>query len=89
MARMGLAPIHQRPRTSVPHPEHRVFPNLPRDLTIDRSNQVWCADLTYVISASLIIQQRRIRSPEPVHHPNALAGTFSIRLPARLLISTL
>jgi putative transposase len=48
MAKMGLAPIYQRPRTTVPNPEHRVFPYLLRELVIERANQVWCADITYL-----------------------------------------
>jgi putative transposase len=48
MARMGLAPIYQRPRTTVPHPGHRVWPYLLRDLVVQRPNQVWCADITTI-----------------------------------------
>ena len=48
MAKMGLSPIYQRPRTSDPHPEHRIYPYLLRDLEITRPNHVWCADITYL-----------------------------------------
>lgn len=48
MAKMGLTPIYQRPRTSDPHPQHRVYPYLLRDLAIERPNHVWCADVTYI-----------------------------------------
>ena len=48
MAKMGLEPIYQRPRTTVPHPDHQVYPYLLRELVIERPNQVWCADITYI-----------------------------------------
>ncbi len=48
MRLMGLSPIYQKPRTSAPHPEHRVYPYLLRGLKIERANQVWCADVTYI-----------------------------------------
>src|ERR1700749_339253 len=40
IARMGLEPIYQRPRTTVPHPGHRIYPYLLREMVIDRPNQV-------------------------------------------------
>lgn len=48
MRLMGLEAIYPRPKTSRPHPEHKVYPYLLRNLNIERPNQVWCTDLTYI-----------------------------------------
>lgn len=48
MRLMGLEAIYPKPRTSRPHPGHKIHPYLLRDLTIDRPGQVWTADITYV-----------------------------------------
>ena len=48
MRLMGLEAIYQAPRTSDPHPAHRVYPYLLRGMVIDRPNRVWCADITYI-----------------------------------------
>jgi putative transposase len=45
---MRIEAIYQKPNTSRRHPEHIVYPYLLRGLAIDRSNQVWCADITYI-----------------------------------------
>ena len=48
MGLMGLQAIYQAPRTSHPHPEHRVYPYRLKGLTIEHPDHVWCADITYI-----------------------------------------
>ena len=48
MRLMGLEAIYQAPRTSNPHPAHRIYPYLLGNLAIVRSDHVWCADITYI-----------------------------------------
>jgi len=48
MQKMGLMAIYQRPKTSEPHPQHKVYPYLLRGIIIDKPNHVWCADISYI-----------------------------------------
>lgn len=48
MGLMGLQAALPGPHTSKPHPEHRIYPYLLRDLAVTAPDEVWCADITYV-----------------------------------------
>ena len=48
MRQMGLEAIYPKPRLSTPAPGHRVYPYQLRGLRIDRPNQVWASDITYI-----------------------------------------
>ena len=48
MRKMGISAIYQTPRTSKPHPEHKIYPYLLRDVSITRPDHAWCADITYI-----------------------------------------
>ena len=45
---MGIRGVAPGPDTSKPHPENKIYPYLLRDLEIDKVNQVWSTDITYI-----------------------------------------
>lgn len=48
MRKMGIAAVTPGPHTSKPSPNHKIYPYLLRGVKVDRVNQVWSADITYV-----------------------------------------
>jgi len=48
MRRMGMEAIYRRPNTSKPATGHRIYPYLLRGLPVDRPDQVWAMDITYI-----------------------------------------
>ena len=48
MSKLGLQAIYPRPGTSIANQQHKKYPYLLRDVTLDRPHQVWSADITYV-----------------------------------------
>src|SRR6202041_1456338 len=48
MKRMGIAAIYRRPNSSKPAPGHKIYPYLLRGLKVERPNQVWATDITYI-----------------------------------------
>jgi putative transposase len=70
MKRMGIEAMYRRPNTSRKHAPHRIWPYLLRNRKIDRSNQVWALDTTYLpmargfvyLTAVVDWASRRVRS---------------------------
>lgn len=48
MKKMGIEALYRKPNTSQRHAAHPIYPYLLRNLKIDRSNQVWATDITYI-----------------------------------------
>ena len=48
MKRMGIEALYRRPKTSKPNPGHKIYPYLLRSVAVERPNQVWAMDITYI-----------------------------------------
>ena len=48
MKHMGIEALYRKPRTSKKHPGHTIYPYLLRGMVINRANQVWALDTTYI-----------------------------------------
>ncbi len=55
---MGIEALYRRPNTSKPEPGHKIYLYLLRGLVIDRPNQVWAMDITYVPMARGFVNLR-------------------------------
>ena len=76
MKRIGIAAIYRRPNTSKPAPGHKIYPYLLRRLKIERADQVWAMDITYIpmargfvyLAAVVDVFSRRVLAHSGVDH---------------------
>jgi len=86
MRKMGIAAIYRKPNTSRKHPAHPVFPYLLRGLQIDRANQVWAMDITYIPMARGFVFLTAVLD---WHSRKVLAHRVSITMEADFCIEAL
>ena len=82
MRLMGLMPIYQKPNTSKPTKGRRIWPYLLRGLRIDRPDQVWCSDITYLPMRRGFLYLVAIMA-RPDHGTRARFFEFGRRYPIR------
>src|SRR6201989_132107 len=83
MRLLGLVTIYQRPNTSKPATAHKIYPYLLRGLAIERANQVWCSDVTYIPMAKgflylVVIMDRVSRAVLACHRSNTRDSGFCV-----------
>jgi putative transposase len=86
MRRMGIEAIYRKPNTSKKHPRHAVFPYLLRGVQIDRANQVWAMDITYIPMARGFVYLAAVLD---WHSRRVLAHRVSITMEADFCVEAL
>ena len=93
MQRMGIEALAPQPGTSKRAPGHRIYPYLLRKLAIDRSNQVWALDTTYIpmargfvyLTAVVDVASRRVLAHKVCHHARGMSCARGHRAGLRAL----
>ena len=90
MQKMGIMAIYPKPNTSTRNKAHRVYPYLLRGRDITRSNEVWCADITYIRTGKgfmylVAIMDWSSRYVIAWELSNTLDGDFCVRVLKRAL----
>ena len=80
MRLMGIEAVYPKPRTSRPHPQHNVYPYLLRGLTINRPNQVWATDITYIPMARGFIYLAAVLVLAPLSGGTGEPGAKPVRV---------
>lgn len=80
---MGMTAMHKKPRLSKPHPDHKVYPYLLRELEITKANHVWAADITYLpvargFSYIMVIMDRASRKVPAWKFSDTLDASFCV-----------
>jgi putative transposase len=86
MRRMGIEALYRRPNMSKRHPQHLIYPYLLRGLAIERANQVWAMDITYIPMARGFVYLAAIID---WHSRKALAWDVSISMEADFCVRVL
>ncbi len=86
MARMGIEALYKKPNTSRKHPRHPIYPYLLRGLKIERANQVWAMDITYIPMARGFVYLAAVLD---WHSRRVLAHRVSITMEADFCVAAL
>jgi putative transposase len=86
MRKMGIEALYRKPNTSKRHPRHPVFPYLLRGMSVDRANQVWAMDITYIPMARGFVFLTAVLD---WHSRRVLAHRLSITMEADFCVEAL
>lgn len=89
MRRMGIQALYRKPNTSKRHPAHPVFPYALRGLAVERANQVWAPDITYIPMARGWVCWVYLVAVLDWHSRRVLAHRVSITMEADFCVEAL